>query len=75
MSGRASPSKSRIRNLQSIGRSLRRSETKTAATLYDIADDLVWKKRKNYTLLHFLERIKVYAEERFPYKIYRVGIE
>ena len=71
----ASPSKSRIRNLQSIGRGLRRSETKTAATLYDVADDLVWKKRKNYTLLHFLERIKIYAEEKFPYKIYRVSIE
>jgi superfamily II DNA or RNA helicase len=71
----ASPSKSRIRNLQSIGRGLRRSETKTAATLYDIADDIVWKTRKNYTLLHFLERIKIYAEEKFPYKIYRVGLE
>mgnify|MGYP003337799779 FL=1 len=71
----ASPSKSRIRNLQSIGRGLRRSETKTAAVLYDLSDDLVWKKRKNYTLLHFFERIKIYAEEKFPYKIYRVSLE
>lgn len=71
----ASPSKSRIRNLQSIGRGLRRSETKTAATLYDIADDMTWKKRKNYTLLHFVERIKTYSEEKFPYKIYRVAIQ
>ena len=71
----ASPSKSRIRNLQSIGRGLRRSETKTSAVLYDIADDMVWKTRKNYTLLHFLERIKIYSEEKFPYKIYRVSIE
>ena len=71
----ASPSKSRIRNLQSIGRGLRRSETKTAATLYDIADDMTWKKKKNYTLLHFVERIKTYSEEKFPYKIYRLSIE
>jgi len=71
----ASPSKSRIRNLQSIGRGLRRSETKTAAVLYDIADDMTWKKRKNYTLLHFLERIKIYSEEKFPYRIYRISIK
>lgn len=71
----SSPSKSRIRNLQSIGRGLRRSETKTSAILYDIADDLTWKKRKNYTLLHFVERIKIYSEERFPYKTYRIGMK
>lgn len=71
----ASPSKSRIRNLQSIGRGLRRSETKTAAVLYDLADDLTWKNRKNYTILHFVERIKIYSEEKFPYKIYRISIK
>lgn len=71
----SSPSKSRIRNLQSIGRGLRRSETKTAAVLYDIADDLTWKTRKNYTILHFVERIKIYGEEKFPYKIYRIKIK
>jgi superfamily II DNA or RNA helicase len=71
----ASPSKSRIRNLQSIGRGLRKSDTKTSAVLYDIADDLIWKNKKNYTLLHFLERIKIYAEEKFPYKLYRIGLE
>ena len=35
----ASPSKSRIRNLQSIGRVLRKGDNKTSAVLYDIADD------------------------------------
>jgi len=58
-----------------MGRGLRRSETKTAAVLYDIADDLTWKKRKNYTLLHFAERIKIYGEEKFPVKIYPIGIK
>lgn len=71
----ASPSKSRIRNLQSIGRGLRKSSTKTTATLYDIADDLSWKSRKNHTILHFAERIKIYNEEKFNYKIYNVGLK
>jgi superfamily II DNA or RNA helicase len=71
----ASPSKSRIRNLQSIGRGLRRSETKTESTLYDIADDMTWKSKKNFTILHFVERMKVYNEEKFNYKIYTVGIK
>lgn len=70
----ASPSKSRIRNLQSIGRGLRKSDTKTEATLFDIADDMTWKKKKNYTLLHFMERIKIYNEEKFDYKIYKVSL-
>ena len=70
----ASPSKSRIRNLQSIGRGLRKSETKEIATLYDIADDMSWKSKKNFTLLHFLERINIYNEEKFNYKIYSVAL-
>lgn len=70
----ASPSKSRIKTLQSIGRGLRKSETKTEATLYDIADDLSWKSHKNFTILHFMERVKMYNEEGFPYKIYNVKL-
>lgn len=71
----ASPSKSRIRNLQSIGRGLRKSDTKTIATLYDISDDLAWKTRKNHTLSHFEERIKIYGEEKFDYKIYTINLK
>jgi superfamily II DNA or RNA helicase len=71
----SSPSKSRVRNLQSIGRGLRRSETKTESVLYDIADDLSWKSKKNYTLLHFIERMKIYSEEKFNYKIYKVALK
>jgi superfamily II DNA or RNA helicase len=70
----ASPSKSRIRNLQSIGRGLRKSETKTESVLYDIADDLTWKSNKNFTILHFMERIKIYNEEKFEYKLYNVNL-
>lgn len=71
----ASPSKSKIRNLQSIGRGLRKSDSKDSATLYDIADDLTWKTRKNYTILHFVERMKIYNEEKFEYKIYPVNLK
>ena len=62
----ASPSKSRVRNLQSIGRSLRQSSGKEQATLYDVADDLRYKKHMNFTLRHFVERVKIYNEEKFP---------
>jgi len=71
----ASPSKSRIRNLQSIGRGLRQSEGKEMATLYDIADDLRYKKHMNFTLQHFVERVKIYNEEKFPFKIYNIGLK
>jgi superfamily II DNA or RNA helicase len=71
----ASPSKSRIRNLQSIGRGLRKSETKNQASLYDIADNLTYKEKKNYTLNHFMERVKIYSSEQFPYHIYTIPIK
>lgn len=71
----ASPSKSRIRNLQSIGRGLRKSDTKDSAVLFDIADDMSWKKKQNYTLKHFEERLKIYMEEKFKFKIYKVELK
>ena len=66
----ASPSKSRVRNLQSIGRVLRKGENKNKAVLYDIADDITYKSKKNYTLNHLIERIKIYSEEKFNYEIF-----
>ena len=71
----ASPSKSRIRNLQSIGRVLRKGNKKTSATLYDIADDISYKSRRNYTLNHLIERIKVYNEENFNYDIVNIPLK
>lgn len=70
----ASPSKSRIRNLQSIGRGLRKGDNKVSCNLFDIGDDLQWKSKKNYTLNHMVERIKIYNEENFNYKLVRVPI-
>lgn len=71
----ASPSKSKIRNLQSIGRGLRKSNTKDSAILYDIADDLSWKSISNFTLKHLMERVKIYDEEKFDYKLYSIGLD
>jgi superfamily II DNA or RNA helicase len=71
----ASPSKSRIRNLQSIGRGLRKSDTKESAQLFDIADDMRYKKHENYTLKHFAERIKIYNEEKFAFKVYKIELK
>ena len=71
----ASPSKSRIRNLQSIGRGLRIGDSKETATLYDISDDLTYKDKKNFTLTHFQERINIYNEEGFTYEIHSVDLK
>jgi len=71
----ASPSKSRVRNLQSIGRVLRKGKDKVKARLYDIADDLTTGSRKNYTLNHFIERIKIYVQEQFNYDIISIDIK
>ena len=71
----ASPSKSRIRNLQSIGRVLRKGKDKHKAVLYDIADDCTNKSKKNYTLNHFIERIKIYNEENFNYEIITIQLK
>ncbi len=71
----ASPSKSRIRNLQSIGRVLRKGKEKVSATLYDIADDITHNSKRNYTLNHLVERIKIYNEENFNYEIITVNLK
>lgn len=71
----ASPSKSQIKVLQSIGRGLRKSDNGQITTLYDIADDLHWKSRKNFTLLHSAQRVKIYEKEQFNYKLIKVDLD
>ena len=71
----ASPSKSRIRNLQSIGRVLRKGTNKVKAVLYDISDDCTYNSKKNYTLNHLIERIKIYNEENFNYEINTIQLK
>ena len=71
----ASPSKSRIRNLQSIGRGLRKGENKEQAVLFDIVDDMRTGKHANFVLKHFIERVKIYEEEKFSYKLYNIELK
>ena len=70
----ASPTKSPIRVLQSIGRGLRLGEQKDTAKVYDISDDFTYKERKNFTIQHFLERINIYNEQQFDYDIHTVDL-
>ena len=71
----SSPSKSKIRNLQSIGRGLRLKDNNSNATLYDLADDLSYNEKENYTMAHFRERINIYNEEGFDYEIHEVELK
>jgi len=73
----AHPSKSRITTLQAIGRVLRTAKNKISACLYDIADDLKPKNkgRMNFTMRHFIERLKIYKSERFHYDLDEVELE
>jgi superfamily II DNA or RNA helicase len=71
----ASPTKSRIRVLQSIGRGLRLGEFKGDCTLFDIIDDFSIDHQMNTTLDHFQERLSYYVEEKIEYKFYNINIK
>lgn len=70
----ASPTKSRIKTLQSIGRTLRIGDHSDKAKLYDIVDDMTDKSHKNFAVKHFLERVKIYNEEKFKFKLHKVNL-
>jgi superfamily II DNA or RNA helicase len=63
----AHPYKAKIRNLQSIGRVLRLDDKDNKAILFDIVDDLTWKKHHNYGIKHWKERVNTYLAEQFDY--------
>ena len=63
----AHPYKAKVRNLQSIGRVLRLDDKNNKAVLYDIIDDLHYKKHQNYGLKHWKERLNIYLKEKFDY--------
>ena len=70
----SSPSKSRIRVLQSLGRGLRKTDTKSHVLIFDIADDISHNNKRNFTLNHFSERISLYNEQQFDYQISKVKL-
>ena len=71
----ASPYKSQIKVLQSIGRGLRLTVDKTECNLFDIADDLSYNNKSNYTLKHFQERIEIYSQQEFSYEILPIKLK
>jgi superfamily II DNA or RNA helicase len=68
----ASPTKSRIKTLQSIGRTLRIGDNSDRAVLWDIVDDMSDKTFKNFAIKHFIERMKIYNQEKFTYKLHSI---
>ena len=70
----ASPSKSQIRVLQSIGRGLRKSDNNKPTKLFDIIDNICHKTRKNFATLHSEERLKIYEREKFMYKTFKIDL-
>ena len=68
------PYKGKIRNLQSIGRVLRLDDKDNKAILFDIVDDLAWKKHQNYGIKHWKERVKTYTGEKFDYNIREITL-
>ena len=70
----ASPTKAKIRNLQSIGRILRKPADGASATLFDLIDDLTWKGSEGYAVKHARERFKTYMNERFKVKTHKLRI-
>ena len=71
----ASPSKSKIRVLQSIGRALRTHETKDHATLWDLTDDLHVGKHRNFAMKHAEQRALYYASEKFPVSLHPISLD
>ena len=70
----ASPSASRIKVMQKIGRGLRKTADKDQCVLYDLADDLTPARKPNYTYRHYIQRVNYYTEEHFEFDQIRVNL-
>ena len=69
-----SPSKSRSETYNLLVESLEKQK-QSEAKLFDIDDDTTYNSRKNYTLNHFIERVKIYNQEQFNYDISTINIK
>jgi len=77
--------KSKIKVLQSIGRGLRKHKSKGVIIIWDLIDDMRWKKKQrsntketwgyNYAYQHFLERLTYYKEQGFKYTNKKVVLD
>lgn len=63
------PIKGGITFSQSLGRGLRLKEGKTHCNLYDIGDNLSYKKKVNHTYRHFGSRLETLARDGYNFEI------
>lgn len=80
----AHPVKSKVTVVQSIGRVLRKHESKQTAVLWDITDDAGVEtksknaknkySRMNYALTHSFDRIERYIQEDFNFSLHKVQL-
>ena len=72
----ASGFKSRITMKQTIGRGLRKHHSKDVLSVFDIGDDFSGdRKTKNFLFTHFLERVKMYKDEKFKLKLVEYEVD
>jgi superfamily II DNA or RNA helicase len=57
-----------VKTVQTIGRTVRKHESKERAVIFDIADNL------EYSLSHLRERIKIYKEQKIEFSITKITI-
>ena len=68
-----SPSKSKTKLLQTIGRGVRRSDDFQFLNVFDLADDFrKGKSKANYSLSHFLKRVEQYDNEQLDYTLHNL---
>ena len=68
-----SPTKSKTKLLQTLGRGVRRSEEFDHLDFYDLADDFrASSKSANFTLNHFLERVSQYDDQKLEYTLHNL---
>ena len=57
-----------------LGVDLERWRINQFFALFDIADNITYKSRQNFTYRHFTERLNIYKGENFNYKVSRVNL-
>ena len=59
---------------QSIGRGLRKHETKDKLTILDFVDDFRFENFENYLYRHSKKRREIYDEQKFPYTVKSIDL-
>lgn len=67
--------KSKIRVLQSIGRTLRKGNGSDSAVVYDPADDMTYDGKPNFTFVHAKGRIEHYIKGKLRWEMIPVNIK